>query len=254
MILRKDEMPEAVEKWLQSLSENSEEGPSRHDRYPSYDPDELMQRAARCYAIAGWADDACRMFVQLGDDRRAAAYFDQAGRWEQAGESYRNVSDWRNAARCFMKCGRPDEAADCFAMAEERIEAAWIWAHEVHRFRKAETEARDTDAETEADRFGIQLILARCEAGTGRTPQGARRLRKLIETFTQLPPDTHRIRLHEWSVQIAEHLNRPDFIAQLHAAAVSSHLPHAHENWEKWAEKVLGDTAGVPRNEDELKN
>ncbi len=240
------EIPEEIENWLRLLSDKSKGKTRGRSQLQVSDPSELLQRAARCYAIAGWADDACRMFVQLGDDRRAAAYFEQSGKWDQAGECYRRVADWQSAARCFLACTRADEAAECFIKAGDPIRAAWIYAHQVRRFRKAETVAGNVKTETDADQLAVQLILARCEAGTGQIAKAAKKLRSVIVNLAALPPDMHRRRLHDWCLAVAEKLNRLDFTALIHAAAVSSGMPGANETWEKWAGDVLGDVTGVP--------
>ncbi len=251
---RQDEVkiPAEVENWLQSLSVNLKGGTIGRNRLEQSNPSELLQRAAICYAFAGWANDACRMFVKLGDDRRAAAYFEKAGQWDQAGECYSRVTDWQSAARCFLACKKKNQAAACFMKAGDLIQAAWIWAHQVRRFRKAETTAGEAEIDTEADRLAVQLILARCEAGTGQITSAAKKLRNVIANLATLPPDMHSRHLNNWCLAVAESLNRPDFAALIHAAAVSSGLPEARENWEKWAKDVLGSASGVPDRGDNL--
>ena len=126
------------------------------------DTSELLQKAARCYAIAGWADDACRMFEELGDDRHAAPYHEQQGRWEQAARCYARAGEWQNAARCYLRCDQPDEAAECLSKAGQIQQAAWVWADQAHRFRRAESAVRGIVPESDADRLAVELIMARC--------------------------------------------------------------------------------------------
>lgn len=237
--------------WLQSLAPDRAAG-DVSERAPSTEVGlELLQMAARCYAAAGWAGDACRVFEQLGDDRNAAAYHEQLGRWRQAALCYARASDWQSAARCYSRCNLHDDAAECLLRAGQTLQAAWMWADLAHRYVRAEAAVREAALESEADRVAVELILARCDAGRGSPTEASRRLRQAVSQFPDLPPDANRRRLYDWAFAVAEALQRPDLTALIHAAAVSSGIPRAHEQWESWATGTLGDATGVPRSEDE---
>ncbi len=245
-----EEVSPKITRWLDSLKY---EPPADVDRGAA--GNELIQRAVKCYAVAGWADDACRLFERLGDFRSAASYHERQGRWLEAASCYSSAGEWQSAARCFLQRNRYNDAAQCLEKAGDKIHAAWLWAHEVHRFRYAQTIARKEKPETEPDRLAVQLVLARCGAGLKKKTQAAKQLRQVIDILGTLALDMNRDRLNRWAFAVAHSLVRPDLTALIHAAAVSAQVPEAGEQWETWAIDALGDAAGVPdmqkRNEKE---
>jgi tetratricopeptide (TPR) repeat protein len=239
------QMDKGLSKWLKKLSFNRKSSKHHASHYHQASQGELMQRAARCYALAGWNADACRMFVQLGDDRHAAAYFEKLGQYQRAGECYSRVAEWLNAARCFMQCHLKDQAASCYDKAGDRIQASWMWAHDVHHYQKALALVSQIEATSDTDRLFVQLIQARCDAGTARHSHAAKKLHQCIAQLESMPPDMHQHQAYDWCMAIAQHLNRPDLMALIHATALTCHRPNAQENWETWAKDVLGDCQAV---------
>jgi hypothetical protein len=244
--------PRRIANWLQSVIQRRS-APASAAPHSATSTPPLLQRAAECYAQAGWDDDASRVFEQLGDDLHAAPYHERQGRWKQAALCYARAGDWQRAARCYISSGQPDEAAECLIKAGQMLDAAWTWAHMTHRYHRAEAVLREFAPQSDPDRLAVQLTLARCEAGTNEQSQAAARLFNALTSIRDLPPDFNRRRLHDWALLVADVLHRPDLTALLHATAVISGMPQAHEQWEEWAMQVLGDTTGVPQRE-ELRN
>jgi tetratricopeptide (TPR) repeat protein len=245
---KSEEISPEIIQWLDSLKY---EVPTATDRHRAAAGDQLMQRAAKCYARAGWADDACRLFQSLGDFRSAASYQERQGRWLEAAACYSSAGEWQSAARCFLKRNRYSEAAQCLEKAGDKIHAAWLWAHHLHRFQYAQTIAANQKPGTnaEANHLSIQLVLARCGAGLKKKVQAAKQLHQVITTLRTLALDMNRNRLNQWAFAVADSLQRPDLTVLIHAASVSSQVPEATEQWETWAIDILGDAAGIPLTE-----
>ncbi len=238
-------IPRKVGKWLQDLVHHKT--PIRRNRVrTSLTKPELQQRAARCYAMAGWPDDACRMFEDLGDDHHAGPYHEQQGRWEDAAMCYARAEEWQNAARCYLECQKPDDAAKSLLKAHQVLQAAWVWADHAGQFVRAEATLQQFIPQTETDQLSVNLILARCGAVPAHQMQAAQRLHRTIEQLVTLPPDFQRQRLHNWALRVADALNRPDLITSLHAVGVRADLPAAHEQWERWSFDIWGDATGIP--------
>lgn len=238
-------LPQRVANWLRSLGQREPPAPP-----PVLPPDPqraaaLLQRAAQCYARAGWPDDAVRLFVQLGNDRQAAPYHEQLGHWEAAAACYTRLGDWGNAARCHLAAKQPAESAECTLKAGQPYDAAWLWADQAHHFRRAEATLSDITPATESDRIAVALIQARCEAGLGAATSAARRLNRAIVQLRSAPPDLQHRRLHDWAHTVARVLHRPDLTVLIHASAVATGLPNAQADWASWAAQALGDATGV---------
>ena len=77
-------------------------------------PEILLQRAARCYADAGWMEDASRLLDEMGDLNQAALHYEEQEMWEQAADRYWRAAQWRSAARCYLQVNRWGAAADCW--------------------------------------------------------------------------------------------------------------------------------------------
>jgi hypothetical protein len=207
---------------------------------------ELLRKAARCYALAGWTPDAVRAFERMGDHDRAAAGYEQMGRGDDAARAYSRAGRWEAAARCWLRIDRAAAAADCLRKTGQTIEAAWLLADRAGRFREASEMVReDATDRTPFDRIAVELVRARCDVG--RRPdqaRGVRRLREITAALTGLA-DGNRARLFDRAFAVAGALGRPDIAADLHAAAVLARLPRAAEQWDRWAERRLGCRVGV---------
>jgi hypothetical protein len=207
---------------------------------------ELLARASRCYLAAGWADDACRCLEGLANHQGAARLHEQSRRWEQAAIHYALAQDWQGAARCYLSLGQPDLAGDALIKAGDPVHAAWILAEHAHLFERARTALAGFAAELETQSLEVDLILARCEVGTGVLPEAARRLARAAVRLRELRPGPDRSRVEEWALTVGHALRRWDLIALLHAAAVSAGIPGAVARWESWALETLGDVTGIP--------
>ena len=204
---------------------------------------ELLRKAARCYAQADWPDDACRLFLRLHDDQSAGPYLEQLGRHSQAAGCYERLGNWSGAARCHLRTGAYDRAADALYRAGDRIRAAWIWAHHANRHTHAETVLDEVASEPDPDNVSIDLVRSRCHAAAGRQREGARLLQTLLGTLVE---DVRLARHFDWLLEVAEALARPDLLALAYASAHRAGLPDAQKRWRDWAERTLGDIAGVP--------
>jgi tetratricopeptide (TPR) repeat protein len=207
---------------------------------------EMLQRAGRCYAAAGWMGDAGRVFERAGDFRSAAAYYEQGQSWLFAGRCYACGGVWKDAARCFVRCNEWEEAAQCLEKAGEVVEAAWLWAHRLHRFQHARVLAERVKPAKDEERMAGELVLARCEVGLDRAGQAAGRLKGVVSELATFSVGWERQRLDEWALEVAQLLRRPDITAMIHAAAVAAKVPGAVDKWEAWAMEELGDASGIP--------
>ena len=171
---------------------------------------ELLQRAARCYVIEGWADDACRLFDTLGDDRSAAPYHERLGRFYVAAQCYYRVSEWQNAARCFLKCDQKKEAALCLEKCGETIQAGWIWANDVHQYYHARNLIQNFAPQNITDEIAAELILTRCDAGLDSFDQAGKKLRKVIVRIFETENQAQFSTFKDWMLVIADTIGRPD--------------------------------------------
>lgn len=207
----------------------------------------LLDKALQCYLAAGWLDDACRVSEQLGDFARAGQLHERQGRSEEAAKAYARAGLWREAARCFERCDRPAEAADCLLKAGENLAASWLLAERAHRFVHALDVAQRLAPASPGEELFRELVVARCEAGTGEHGAAARRLRAAMAKLKDLESVQERLRCEEWTVAVARNLRRPDLTALAFAAAFQAGNPGAEERWEIWAMETLGDASGIPR-------
>lgn len=243
-------LPTRIQNWLRSLQGGLGSQPTGRVVRPSSQPNalgtaDLLKRAAQCYASAGWTEDACRLFEVLGDPHSAAPFYERQGSWEQAARCYAQSGEWSRAARCYQACDQANQAAECFLKAGQALQATWIWAHQTHQFLRAETEANQIKAESEFEQLAIQLILSRCEVGTGARLQAAKRLGQVVERLRTLPPNVNWRQLYEWAIAIAEVLHRPDLTICLHSTATTLNISGLQETWEQWSVEVLGEATGV---------
>ncbi len=235
---------------------------------------DLLARAASCYARAGWNHEACRCYEQTGHHAEAARLYESMELWPAAANAYVLAGAWSSAARCYLRAGDPASAAENLLKADEHLEAGWVLAERLHRFRRARAvvepikttqthfsapaqyhplhpmegtydrssyEVADPSAAAARD-----LVLARCDAGDGQSKPAAKRLRQVIQGFGELDPGPGRQRVEEWAAAVATSLGRPDLVSRLYAAANGAEIPGAAERWEAWAVERLGDATGVP--------
>jgi formylglycine-generating enzyme required for sulfatase activity len=95
-----------------------------------------------------------------------------------------------------------------------------------------------------ADELSRDLILARCDAERLESQAGLV-VSKVIKNFPNLPL-THRQRIEEWAVAVAQRLGRFDLVATTYAIAYTTGTPKSEVRWEAWALSTLGDATGVP--------
>jgi hypothetical protein len=207
---------------------------------------DLLSRASRCYLAAGWADDACRCLEHLANHQAAARLHEQSRRWEQAAAHYALAQDWHGAARCYLSLGRPEPAAEALIRAGDLVHAGWILAEQAHLFARARTLLAGFATESETLRLAVEIVLARCEAGTGAPAEAARRLARAALRLRELRPGPDRSRVEEWALAVGDALRRWDLIALVHAAAVTVGVPGAAARWESWALKTFNDPTGIP--------
>lgn len=240
------ELPESLTRWLRGLHVQDFSAPGPASEPPvSQQSAGLLQRAAQCYARAGWTPEAGRAFERMGDHARAASCHEQMGHWDEAARAYSRASEWESAARCWLRGDRPEDAAECLHKAGQTIEAAWLLADRAGRFGQASDLVGEGLPDEPLDRVAVELIRARCDAGQRpHHARGARRLRDVIAQLAGLT-DSRRARLFERAFAVAEALGRPDLAALLHATAVSSRLPGATAHWDRWAEDRLGSPVGI---------
>ena len=211
---------------------------------------ELLRRAAHCYLVARWDDDACRCLEDAADHAAAARLHEQARRWGPAARHYALAQDWPGAARCHLKLGRPEEAAEALVRAGDSLRAAWVLAEHAGHYTRALATLVGVAAERPADRLAHDLVVVRCEAGRGEPASAAHRLAGAVEGLRSLGHGFDRERVEEWAFAVGRVLRRFDLIALIHAAAVTARVPGAPRRWEEWATATLGDATGVPREDD----
>jgi tetratricopeptide (TPR) repeat protein len=211
---------------------------------------DLLAKASRCYLAAGWADDACRLLEDLANHQAAARLYEQSRRWERAAIQYGLAQDWQGAARCYLSLGQPDLAGDALIKAGDLLHAAWILAEHAHLFERARNVLATFAPEVETQRLAVDLVLARCDAGTGAPPEASRRLAYAALGLRELRPGPDRSRVEEWALAVGDALERWDLIALVHAAAVTAGVPGATTRWESWALKTFNDSTGIPANVD----
>lgn len=244
------DIPESVLKWLNELDRDSASAREtawlewlKGKRSPDIPPEDLRKRAAQCYAMAGWGDDACRMFELLGDRRRAAPYYEQRGLWLAAADCYAAVAEWQNAARCYRLGDRYDDAGECLLRADRPIQAAWVWADLAGLYQRATHTVQSLEVGEVTEQLAVELILARCEAGTGTSGAG-RRLREAIVQLVEIPFDFRVQELKQWAFAVASELQRPDLTMMLYAIGLEAKHPGAATQWEEWLATRMG-TGGL---------
>ena len=182
--------------------------------------EQLLRKAIYCYQQVGMMDDVCRCLEKLGDYLAAARIHEQQQRWLPAAEAYRQAQAWLDAARCYWQCEHSfaEEAAECFVKAGERLQAAWAYAEGAQRFYRARLVLQQTPIETIVEEVSRDLILARCEAGTGSAQKAGFFVHNVLTRFPELPLG-YRQRIENWAVTVAQHLSRFDLVATVYAIA-----------------------------------
>jgi tetratricopeptide (TPR) repeat protein len=207
---------------------------------------DYWRRAADGYRRAGLLDDACRCFEQLEDARQAALLHERRGRWARAAAWYERIPAWEDAARCHTWDGQGEAAARCWSRAGDRLRAGWALAEQARRFAQARDLLREFTPVEAGEALGLELVLARCQAGMGGHHAAASGLRNVIQQFARVETVADQQRLETWAVRLADVLQRPDLAALVYAAALQAGIPGAVERWARWAQGTLGDTTGVP--------
>ncbi len=210
---------------------------------------ELLACAASCYARAGWNHEACRCYEQTEQHAEAARLYESMELWPAAANAYVLAGAWSSAARCYLRAGDPASAAEYLLKAGELLDAGWVFAERLHRFRRARSVVDPVATEHASDEAARDLVLARCDAGSRQPARAAKRLRQVIDNFGELAPGPGRQRVEEWAAAVAASLGRPDLASRLYAAANAAEVPGAIERWEAWALETLGDATGIPMNE-----
>lgn len=206
-------------------------------------PESLLQMAARCYANAGWVEDASRLLEEIGDLSQAALYYEQQNLWEKAAACYCQVEQWQPAARCYSQAENWSAAADCWLEAGDLPRAAWLYADRAHDYSRSEALLQDYSPTSTTERLRIDLVRVRCQIGQSQEEAGVQRLQAVLREISSTGAI---LELTTWAGTIAEFLDRPDLRATTHALAVTAGLPHAQSQWEQWATSRLGDATGVP--------
>jgi hypothetical protein len=210
---------------------------------------DLLARAASCYVRAGWKHEAVRCFEQTGQQAEAARLYEDLELWPAAASAYVLAGVWSSAARCFLRADDAASAAKYLLQADELLEAGWVLAERLHRFRRARAVVEPVATTHASDEAARQLVLARCDAGDGQSKPAAKRLGQVIRGFGKLDPGPGRGRVEEWTVAVAASLGRADLVSRLYAVASGAEIPGAVERWEAWAVETLGDATGIPMNE-----
>ncbi|OUL34966.1 sulfatase-modifying factor protein [Nostoc sp. T09] len=206
---------------------------------------QLLQKAAFCYVEAGWLAEACRVWEQIGDYHQAALTYEQMSNWAKAAHCYQLTQNWSNAARCYLMCEQPQAAADCWQKVGETLKAAWIWADNLQQIYLTQSQLSNFIPQTETEALEIQLIIARCEASSGKKAESAKRLKEQLEPLLK----QGQKHLYEWALTIAKVLTRPDLTAVIYATAYRGNMLNACQEWEQWAISTLGDATGIPKQE-----
>jgi hypothetical protein len=206
----------------------------------------LLVRAAECYQRAGWIADACRCFEGAQRWQQSAQLHEEREQWGPAARAYFRAEEWAAAARCHHRDGQPASAADCLLRDGDVLPAAWLLADTLHRFARARAVLTEVRFRTPAATLSRELVLARCEAGTGAASAAARRLHETLARLGEVRPGSGRRRIEQWADAVAHALHRPDLVALVHAAATRAEIPGAAARWESWATTSLGDASGLP--------
>lgn len=241
-----EDLPGKITDWLEDLEKDPSQIQKNHELSTNSSAKTLLKRAAFCYAMAQWHGDACRVFEEVGDFKSAAFYHEREERWSLAAQCYSNASDWENAARCFLSAKDPDRAADCYLKAGKKLLAAWLLAHLSKKYINARNIIQDLQKDKSDLIIGNELVIARCEAGQQEAVASAKRLRRVLINLDNTDQHIQWTNWIEWSQAIAEILQRPDLMIEIHAIAYRLNIPQARENWLRWANKNLGDVVGIP--------
>jgi tetratricopeptide (TPR) repeat protein len=213
---------------------------------------ELFQKAASCYlrAVDGnpgqgadaYLDDACRLFEQLGDFRQLALIHRRRGRFDLAADAYERANNWRDAAACYADGRRFDDAASAYERAGDALEAAWVWADGAHRFERARRLLRSIEDDGKTPQVEIDVVRARCDAGSGARAPAVRLLNRIIESLSSESSVIVTTRVLARCEVVAAAVGRPDLQQQILATAVARGIPRAEEHWDDWARRTLGES------------
>jgi hypothetical protein len=225
---------------------------------------DLFARAASCFQMAGQADDAGRCYERAGQYVVAAQVHAQADRWAEAARCYELGKNWTAAADAYRRLRLPVDAAESYIRAGDNLTAAWVLADEAGLFGRARhvasgglgrpdggRERPRGRAESEADIGPArELVLARCDLGGGDPESAARRLWAVVGRVAELAPSGRRQQVIDWALVIAHLTGRTDLAASFHAACHAVGIVGAAKRWAEWADRVLGDTTGVPEDDE----
>lgn len=209
--------------------------------------EQLLHRAARCYEHVQWTEDACRLYAELGSFRIVGHFREQQGLWSEAAAFYARAGAWLEAARCYQRAERPADAARCLHQAGETLTAAWLWANESNQAGIALGLVENFQPSNRTEELSLALIHARCALSRRDPRQAAQGLRQVLARLPELEESIlNRKRLTDWAECLAQVLERPDLMAQIHAVRCQCRLPGAASQWEAWACHQLGDKAFSP--------
>lgn len=202
--------------------------------------EEMLYLAAQCYQRAHRDQDVLRVYEVLQDYQQIAQQHERQGRWEIAGRYYERVSEWSSAARCYERANMRYEQAEALFRANTPIPAAWLWAHFVHDFHRALATIEEVDTSELLSQLRVELIRARCEAGSGDARAAVKRLRNAASRFHE---PALRSQLHGILTQaqaVAQAMNRYDVQQELFAAYFQAGGYHSLDEWTNWADSNLG--------------
>jgi len=208
----------------------------------------LLKKAAECYVKAGWLNDACRVWEEMGEYEQAAPTHEQLGNWLQAAYCYEQMENWKKAADCYLKGEQAETAANIWLKAGDPLKAAWIWVDSLKQNYRTQGAMSQIVPQTATQAIEKELIIARWEANRGNKGESGKRLREQIEPIRQTltPNQSH---LYEWALKVAKVLKRVDLTALIYSTAYRAKMPNVCEQWEQWAIGRWGDATGVPTEE-----
>ena len=177
---------------------------------------DLLDRAARCYLMAGVGLDAARCYQDAGAHRAAA-------------DLLRQLRHYRESAEQYVAAGLTDEAA-------------WVLAHLAGdpAAARALLSRSGSGSDTAQPTLTRRLALARCDVAEGVSAQQV--LQALIDAQAALERrDTFQDRrIEDWAVAVAEAAHRFDHVALVFAAAVRGGRRDAAQRWQAWATRTFG--------------
>jgi hypothetical protein len=207
---------------------------------------QLLERAVACYRLAAWEEDSCRVFVNLGDHRGAAACFRDLRRFGDAAENFELCGEWRQAAECYLLARDAERAADCWHRAGDWLEEAWVRAEYSREFSRAESVVGSTPPNSDLELVAVQIVIARCAAGLGQTGAATRRMSDVLTSLGVLSRDLLRSKWASRAREVASCLRRPDLAASIHAQDLATSQSDAEKSWQNWSQDLFGESFPLP--------